>query len=117
MDEDDGNWLHVTAHCGDSGASVFVAGSIIQVPDILRWGQQCARLLDGEVQTAALDPLEPELSAVIDSPDRHGHFRLLVEITPDHLRQQHAFEFELDQSYLPGLIRQCNSIVCEYPPR
>ena len=36
----------------------------------------------------------------MDSPDRHGHFRLLVEITPDHLRQQHVFEFEIDQSHL-----------------
>ena len=117
MDADDGNWLRVTAHCGGTGASVFVAGSIIQVPDILHWGRQCARLLDGEAKAAALDPLEPALSAIIDSADRHGHFRLLVEITPDHLRQKHVFEFEIDQSHLPGLIRQCDSIACEYPPR
>ncbi|MCB7129770.1 MAG: hypothetical protein J3T61_09565 [Candidatus Brocadiales bacterium] len=117
MDADDGNWLRVTAHCGSSGASVFVGGSILQVTDILFWGQQSALLLEGKADKAALDTLEPELSAVIDSPDSLGHLRLRVEITPDHIQQEHVFDFEIDQSYLPGLIRQCEQIEREYPVR
>lgn len=117
MDADDGNWLRVTAHCGSSGASVCVGGSILQVTDIFRWGQQIALLLERKVDKAALDPLEPALSALIDSPDSLGHLRLWVEITPDHLHQKHVFDFEIDQSYLPGLITQCEQIGREYPVR
>jgi len=117
MDSDDGNWLRVTAHCGDSGASVFTEGSIVQTTDIAWWGTQCALLLDGKVASAALETIEPELSAIIDSPDARGHLRLHVEITPEYLSQQHAFDFEIDQSYLPGLISQCEQIARVYPAR
>ena len=116
-DADDGNWLRVTVYCGASGASVYVAGPILQIGDILRWGQQAAQLLEKKADKAALDPLEPELSVLIDSLDSMGHLRLRVEITPDHLQQKHAFEFEIDQSYLPGLIKQCEQAGREYPVR
>jgi hypothetical protein len=117
MDAGDGNWLQVTAQCEASGASVFVRGPILEVTDIVRFGHQAQLLLDGKAVRAALDTLEPELSAVIDSPDAMGHFRLHVEISPDHLSQNHAFDFEIDQSYLPGLVRQCAQIANEYPVR
>jgi len=116
-DADDGNWLRVTAHCGASGASVFAAGSILQTDDILLWGQQAAQLLEKKADRAALQTLEPELSVLIDCLDAMGHLRLRVEITPDHLQQEHAFEFEIDQSYLPGLIKQCEQVGREYPVR
>ena len=44
-------------------------------------------------------------------------YRDRVDITPDHLQQRHVFHFEIDQSYLPGLIRQCDRIVRDHPPR
>jgi hypothetical protein len=36
----DGNWLRVTAHCGSSGASVWVQGAMLMVTDIQSsWGR------------------------------------------------------------------------------
>lgn len=113
----DGNWLRVTAHCGASGASVWVQGAILMVTDIAGFGEKCAAMLSGCVRSAVLDPFEPELKVSLDGADRLGHVRARVEITPDHLAQWHRFEFELDQSYLPGIIRQCSAIVREYPIR
>lgn len=87
------------------------------VTDIAGFADTCAALLNGDTAFAALDPLEPELKLSLEVIDRLGHVRAQVEITPDHLAQTHRFEFEVDQSYLPGIMRQCSAIVQEYPIR
>lgn len=116
-DRDDGNWLIVTAHCGSCGASVWAQGAILMTTDIQFFGEACSRLLSGETATAALDPLEPELRITIDSADRRGHLRARVEMTPNNLTQFHWMEFDIDQTYLPGIIDACRRIVVEYPIR
>jgi hypothetical protein len=113
----DGNWLRVTAHCGASGASIWVEGAILMVTDVAGFGDQCAAVLRGESESAVLDPVEPELNVALRVSDRLGHLRAHVEITPDHLAQSHRLEFDLDQSYLPHIITQCATIVQEYPVR
>ena len=116
-DYEDGNWLRVTAHCGASGASVWAQGSILEVTDIAGLGDGCAAMLGGGMKSATLAPCEPQLRVSLDASDSVGHIRVQVEITPDHLLQSHRFEFEVDQSYLPGIIKQCSDIVKEYPIR
>ncbi len=116
-DYDDGNWLRVTAHCGASGASVWAQGAILTVMDIDGFGDASSAIHRGDSKSAVLDPLEPELKVSLEAADRFGHVRALVEITPDHLVQSHRFEFEVDQSYLPEIIRQCSEIVQEYSMR
>jgi hypothetical protein len=113
----DGNWLRVTAHCGASGASVWAHGAILMVTDIAGFGNGCAAMLDGPSRSADLAPCEPEIKVSLEASDRVGHIRAQVEITPDHLLQAHRFEFEIDQSYLPGIIKQCSDIVQEYQIR
>ncbi|GAB4224489.1 MAG: hypothetical protein Kow0062_26350 [Acidobacteriota bacterium] len=113
----DGNWLRVTAHCGATGASVWAQGAILMVTDIASFGDQCNAMLRGESKAATLDPLEPELKLSLEAADGLGHIRARVEITPDHLLQHHWFQFEVDQSYLPGIIRECSEIVQRHPIR
>jgi hypothetical protein len=117
VDYYDGNWLRVTAHCGASGASVWAHGAILMVTDIAGFGEACAAMLRGEIKLAALDPFEPELKVSLEASDSLVHIRMQVEITPDHLQQSHRFEFEVDQSYFPGIIKQCSEIMEEYPIR
>jgi len=113
----DGNWLRVTAHCAAVGADVWAQGSILMTPDIEQFGAQCELLLQGEGTTAILAPLEPDLRIAIETVDHIGHLRVRVEITPDHLAQSHRMEFDIDQSYLPEIIRSCTVIVEEYSIR
>ena len=87
------------------------------VLDVVGFGDQCDAMLRGGSTSAALDPLEPELAVSLEVADCLGHVRVQVEITPDHLAQSHKMEFDLDQSYLPDIIKQCSAIVREYPIR
>ena len=113
----DANWLRVTAHCGASGGSVWAQGALLMVPDIARFGASCDAMWRGDSTSSSLDPLEPEIKLVLEVSDRLGHIRVQVDITPDHVAQSHWFEFEIDQSYLPEIIRQCAEIVRKYPVR
>ncbi len=115
QDFDDGNWLNVTAHCGVNGASVWVSGAIVMVSDIARWATQCKTLYQTGQGEAVLQPCEPNLLVTLRSSDQIGHILMRVEITPDHMTQEHRIDFEIDQSYLPSLITQCRAIVAEYP--
>ena len=116
-DYDDGNWLNITAHCGASGANIWINGAIVMVTDIARFGDQCAAMLRGGSSSAILDPLEPELMLSLKADGRLGHIRVQVKITPDPSAQFHKMEFEIDQSYLPNIIKQCATILQEYPVR
>jgi len=116
-DSDDGNWLHVTAHCGGAWSSVWATGPILQVMDIVSWASQCEELAEGTTHSASLDPLEPNLSVVLTRMDTLGHLEMTVQITPDHLEQDHAFRIEIDLSYLKDLVSQCRSIEKDYPIR
>jgi hypothetical protein len=117
IDYDDGNWLHVTARCDAVGASTWIQGPVLMVTDIESFRTQCQELLAGETAVATLDPLEPEIKIKIEAIDQLGHLRLRVEMTADHLTQDHRIDFDIDQSYLPGIIKQCSAIIKEFPVR
>ena len=110
----DGNWLNATAHCGTHDANVWTSGSIIHVPDLVRWLSALEimnQTLSGE---ADLVSLEPELSVALKMGSL-GQIQMTVEITPDQMSQQHSFKFELDQSYLENLIASLRSLLAKYP--
>lgn len=110
----DVNWLNVTVRCGAKGASVLVNGSIIHLSEIshfLSGVEKLYKTLKGQAELACM---EPELSIELEA-ENHGHIKMSVSITPDHLNQQHNFVFELDQSFLPTLIANCKSTLDEYP--
>jgi hypothetical protein len=114
---DDRSWLRVSAHCGADGASVWVTGSYLQVYDIERFAADVEKLYKKETKEIEMSPLEPELSIALKAIDALGHLELTVEITPDHLSQEHKFQFEIDQSYLPAFMNQCRELLRLFPSR
>ena len=70
-----------------------------------------SQTLSGE---ASLDCMEPELSIELRAQGL-GHISMKVSITPDHLTQEHTFQFEVDQSYLGDLVDDCRKTLTEYP--
>ncbi len=117
MDAWDGNWLTITAHCGEAGASVRVFGEILDLVSFQTWATELMQLYDRLEGEAVLTSHEPNLEARVQSIDRSGHLTLSVSITPNHMTQSHTFEFDLDQSYLPALAAQCQAVLTSYPIR
>lgn len=113
----DANWLRVTARCAEEGGSAAVHGPILHLTELEAFMQECAglhRALDG---TATLDCAEPNLGMTLSASDRRGGIRADVSLTPDHLRQEHTFAFDIDQSYLPDIIRQIRGVLERFPLR
>ena len=92
-------------------------GSMVRFLRSLRskvWTQGCEEIVRNLSGSAVLDGIDPELLATMEISDRLGHLKLIVNITPDHLRQQHRFECELDQSHLPSIIEQCKTVLSQF---
>ena len=113
----DGNWLRVTAHCGAAGASVWVTGALLDTVSVLRFRRGLASLYERLQGAIALESLEPILMVRVATADRVGHLTVHVEMTPDHVAQGHWFDFEMDQTYLPGILVACDAILARLPVR
>ena len=110
----DGNWLTVTAHCGDKGAEAWATGSFIHLPEIHQWITETQVLYDTLSGTAALACMEPELTIQLKA-ETGGHITMTVEMTADHLTQHHRFEFDIDQSDLPVFLAQGRKVLSQFP--
>lgn len=113
----DGNWLRVTARCVVLGASVEVAGAILDSVSFLRFQRELVAVYERLEGVATLQSHEPELKVEVRVLGATGHIAVGVEITPDHLNQAHRFMFGVDQSYLPEIIRGCEQVLGQYPVR
>jgi hypothetical protein len=116
MDYWDGNWIDVVAECSDEGACVTVRGSILHLGEILKWHTDLAKMDETLSGSAELSTTEPNLHLKL-SCDHLGHVLAVCSITPDHLNQSHTFRFEIDQSYLKAIVRDCHRILEAYPIR
>jgi len=110
----DGNWLRVTAHCSANGSSVWADGPFIHLPELYCWYESSSMLNDSLKGIATLDCMEPELSATIKA-ESLGQLTMEVNITPNHLEQEHKYYFELDQSYLASFLSGCKSVLEKFP--
>jgi len=113
----DGNWLNVVVHCGKDGASVWAQGAILDTVAFSHFKDDLDRIYRTLAGFAVLESPEPNVKVRVESSDSAGHLRVRVEITPDNLSQGHWFEFEVDQSYLPPLIEQLDSVLKAFPVR
>lgn len=107
----DAGWVRTTAHVGGHGASVWVSGVFLQVADFMRFRDELATAHSSLSGDATLAGHEPNLELRVTEWDRDGNCRVIVELTPDALLQMHRMAFAADQSHLPTLLRDCDSLV------
>ena len=111
----DRDWLNITAHCGGSGASVWVNGAILGSWSFSSFVRECRVLYASLEGIAVLRSDEPNLSVTL-AAGRTGHLGMVVDITPEIMTQRHRFDFgDLDQTFLPAVINQCESVLEVYP--
>ena len=90
QDKWDGNWLNVTAHCGQAEASVWATGAILDSIGLTRFRDELERLHETLSGEAVLESHEPNVRVRVSSSDGAGHLHVRAEITPDHLAQGHC---------------------------
>jgi hypothetical protein len=108
------NWLMVRLRMKANGAQVECGGPILMTADIKNFRDQLAVMASSLAGEATLTGLEPNINVVL-TMQKLGHVEAVIEITADHINQYHRFIVEGDQSYLPGLIRSCDAILCKFP--
>jgi hypothetical protein len=106
----DGNWLLARASCDSIGSQTLVQGPIIHLSEIYQWLADLKKLHATVQGEAILQCMEPYLNAKVVL-DKIGNGELIVNITPDHLKEKHEFIFEVDQSYLPKVISELKYII------
>ena len=112
----DGNWLNIFVRVSAPGASVEVQGPIVHLREIYGFAKELDELTQAIVGTARLKCIEPALSASIEIGSL-GTGVLKVEATPNHLTQSHRFEFDIDQTEVSSVAKQCAAIIAEYQLR
>jgi hypothetical protein len=110
----DGNWLMIRAKMEAPGASVECGGPCLTTLDVELFRNGIAAMYSTLSGEAVLTGLEPEISVTLKMCGR-GQVEGQIEITPDHINQQHRFTVEADQTYLPELMRACDSILNAFP--
>lgn len=113
----DANWLEVAAEVDLPGqAWVRATGSFLMTSELAGFLTELRRMNETLTGTADLHPLEPNLRVHLECGPT-GQVRTQIELTPDHINQMHTFQLELDQTYLPGIIRQLETILERFPVR
>jgi hypothetical protein len=64
----------------------------------------------GSEHVIELSSMESSLSLKLEM-DKLGHIVGDLNITPDQVFENHSYVLDLDQSYLPDIIKQCKDII------
>lgn len=113
----DGNWLEVSARCGQAGAIVVTAGPILEAIDLQRFGDDLKTLADVNAGEAVLRGTEPYIVVRVAAVDGLGQLRVRVELSAEPRFQGHWFEYAIDPSYLADAIRQIDAVLAAFPVR
>ena len=112
----DGNWILVKVVCKSQTSRTQAIGTFIHLPELSGWRKELKRLYRRVHGDAELKCMEPVLNAKV-SLDKRGAGTFTVNITPDHMKEQHQYVFEIDQSYLRSVISQLTSVLKKHSIR
>jgi hypothetical protein len=116
LDRWDGNWLHVTAHCAATDASVTVSGPVLDAVGLKRFRDELAALERGTTGDATLSSDEPNIRLRV-AGNGSSRLHLRVELSSRPEVQGHWFEFDVDRGRLAATLRQLEGAVEAFPIR
>jgi hypothetical protein len=113
----DEDHLHVIAEIDLAGrAWVRVAGPFLTMGDIASFLDELRQIQQQAGRMAELCSFGPAFILRLAGSST-GSIAAHLELTPDILTQTHTFELQLDQTHLPGIIRQLDTILERFPVR
>ena len=111
----DADWINIRVVVEAQGARVVLIGPWLRSAELDAFTRELVVMRESLTGSAHLDSIEPMLDVEMAFSDSVGHLRATVLITPDHLTQNHRFDFELDQTFLDHLIEQCRRVLEAFP--
>lgn len=109
----DANWLNVTATLSRGTTIIVAAGAIVHTSELQSFMDECKSMHNTISGSANLNCMEPNLKIEMKI-DKLGGIDAVIEITPDHLKEEHRIYEVLDQSYLPGIISSLEDCLSTY---
>jgi hypothetical protein len=113
----DGNWVNVRVECIDHQANVKLSEPCLHLPELAAWAKECQRLLDGEVETARLEPMEPNLDITIEHSGQVDRLVASVKVTPAPETPFYEFQFSIDSPELTRLVASLARVLAVLPIR
>jgi hypothetical protein len=111
----DGNWMLITAICRLRDSEVRAQGPYLHLGDILRWVQECERLMTTRRDTVTLWAVEPELNMRLNASNEG--IRAEIRLSPDLAQQEHLFRSEVGWSELEAFLAGLRGVLEAYPIR
>jgi len=111
----DADWLAARVACAADGAELTVPRIVLTSWSIRRFLEGLLALEHSLAGCAFLAAEGPQLALCATGDPRTGHITVRVDVTPDCAMQGHWFRFDVDQTFLAGLIDECRGILTAYP--
>ncbi|MBS7697408.1 MULTISPECIES: hypothetical protein [unclassified Chelatococcus] len=110
----DDNWLNVLMRVETPHALVEKAGAFLRTDELAAFYDEL-EVVDRELAgSAALQTAEETLDVKI-ALSNLGDIKVSVECDFENPVQRHHFVFEIDQSYLPGILAGLRGILVDFP--
>ena len=116
-DVNEGNQLRATIQCDAEGASVRAENAIVMANDLAGWAMECRVLMLPPSAPARLLLRDPVFELALEAVGSPGRLRMRVATPPGDSTPAQAFAFDLDESDLSQMVRQCDAILHVYPVR
>jgi hypothetical protein len=112
----DGNMLTIRLRMKTAGSCVDVIERGVHLSDISRFVSDLTTMNNTLRGTAKLNPLEPSFKLELGGDDK-GHINATIDLTPDHVTENHEFIIFMDQTYLGSILSGFRSVLGRYPLR
>jgi len=107
------SWLVASAEYRTPHSVVRVEGPLLDLNAVERLMSECRALYRDLKGRAVLASYEQYVQAEL-SGDGRGHLHLEVNLSPGDDAEDHVFRTELDQTYLPDIVADCEKLLQRY---
>ncbi len=106
------NWVNATAYCITKDGMARISRGFLHLEEIESWGKASEKLYHTMSGCVSLPCIEQDLSVEMTMTST-GRLNVKIEFRAE--KQEHYFEYDIDQSYLPNMFNGCKKVLDRFP--
>jgi hypothetical protein len=110
----DGNWINVNVYYKSGISEVSIKGDFLHLTEIDLFMNDCKKVLSGETNVITLPTMENNLQLSL-MMNLMGQISGEIVLSSNDMKEKHEYEINIDQSYLPEIMKQCESVLLKFP--